>query len=111
MSFTKHKEFQRQLDFQKDRLIDALKQHLNIFKSRELYGDLDTPVVYFENPSTQMDDETIEAFTEAGLEVYLDGNHIHTLKLEELDNPMLIKVLKEVETTQWNVIKEELEDQ
>lgn len=111
MSFTKHKEFQRQMDFMKNSLIAALKQHINIFKSRELHGDLDTPVAWVVGTDIHFQDEVIEAITAEGLEVWQDGNHIHTLKLEELDNQMLIKVLKEVETTQWNITKEELADQ
>jgi hypothetical protein len=106
MMIQRHIEFQRQLDFQKERIIEALKGAVNFFKSHELYGDLDSPVVYHETDSVHMDNETIDALTEKGLDVYLDGNHIHTLKLEELDNPMLIQVLKAVEETQWKIIEE-----
>ena len=102
--FNKHIEFQRQLDFQKERLIEALNQVVLFFKRHELYGEFDNPVVWVSHNG--YDDEFITAVTEEGAEHYQDGAGTYILKLEDLSNQELIKILQAAEKTQENFLLE-----
>ena len=115
MSFTQGKEFQRQLDFQKDRIIDVLKQKPYFFEHRNLAGELDNPV---ELPDGCCYDDTevesIECVTPDGkFETYYQGNPVRTLTLEDLkknyNNEFLVKLLVEIESTQNKIFQEELD--
>lgn len=105
MSFNKNKEFQRQLDFQKERILEAITQHINIFERHELHGELDTPILWESNDG--YNDVTVDAITKEGAELYQCGNKIHTQDLKELDNQQLITILKAMEETQEAFLTEQ----
>lgn len=98
MSFNKNQEFQRQLDFQKERILEAITQHVNIFEQQELYGEFDKPVTFKSHDG--YNDEFITAVTKDGAEWYQDGTGTITIDLKTLDNQMLIQILKAMEETQ-----------
>jgi hypothetical protein len=99
MSFNKNQEFQRQLDFQKERILEAITQHINIFEREELYGEFDNPVV-FKSHDEDGKDEFITAVTKEGADWYQDGTGTFKISLDDMTNQQLILILKAMEETQ-----------
>ena len=114
MAFKKAKEFKRQLDFQKDRIIDALKQSTGFFERRDMvWTEIDEPV---EIPDTGYDDTEsyeIHAITRKGVEVYYQGTLIEEITFKELkekyNNELLTELLDSVEKTMSRMVQQNLD--
>jgi len=113
MSFTKGKEFTRQIEFIRDRVLSAIRQHLHIFERKDMTGALDNPVPFVTTGKIDIDLKAFQiqdGLVVVGREYDEDGFFkVHgKYRPEDCETIFLIKLLSEIESTQWKVIKKEL---